>query len=120
MAERGDRQHLLDEDDGLTDWLRSQTSLLWEDIQAWTLFIGRWLLNHFPLGQIIVYPPTESANFAVVNNEKTRLRAIARKKKEGAWRVGLRWICLLTLGIFVACLYQIIHTSIDYVDEVGI
>jgi hypothetical protein len=113
-----DRVALLNDDEGLGQWAKDRATLLWGDIQAWSRYISAYLFSHWPLGPIKVYPPTESANFAVVNNEKTRLMAIARKKKEGAWRAALRWLCLMLLGVSVACLYQFIHGSINAIDEV--
>jgi len=116
-----DRVALLADEEpaALTDWLRLRTKYLWRDVRAWGLFLGRWLLVHWPLGPVRAYPPTESANFSIINNEKTRLIATARKKREGAWRVGLRWLCLILLGISVAALYQFMRGSMNYLDEVG-
>eukprot|EP00047_Mylnosiga_fluctuans_P023820 m.146627 g.146627 ORF g.146627 m.146627 type:complete len:841 (+) comp9698_c0_seq6:54-2576(+) len=110
---------LIIENENMTtgEWIKRSASLLWEDICAWTSYIYHWLLAHWPFGPIRTYPPTESANFAVINNERTRLNTIARKKKEGAWRVGLRWLCLVLLGVTVAVLYQCIHGSIEVIDE---
>ena len=115
-----DRERLLSEEGGFGEWVRHSAGLFWDDITAWSVFIYRWLFTHWPLGPIKTYPPTESANFATINNEKTRLLAISRKKKEGAWRSALRWVCLMLLGISVACLYQFIHGTLNYVDAVCI
>eukprot|EP00047_Mylnosiga_fluctuans_P023816 m.146572 g.146572 ORF g.146572 m.146572 type:complete len:848 (+) comp9698_c0_seq1:187-2730(+) len=114
-----DRAALLPEDEegGFREWLRGQGVLALEDLRAWSRFIWGWLLVHWPLGPVRAIPPTESANFAVVNNEKTRLITFARKKREGAWRVGLRWTCLFLLGVSVAALYELIHASMNAIDD---
>ncbi len=112
---------LLNENDGVSvgEWVSIRTSLFWDDVCAWSRYIYLFLLTHWPLGPIRTYPATESANFAVVNNEKTRIMTIARKKKEGAWRVGLRWLCLVLLGVLVALLYSFIHGSMESISQVS-
>ena len=74
---------------------RHRVRLLTSDISNWGMYYYRKAHKQWPLGPIRLYPPAESANFVVVNNERERLSNSQKKKREGACKVGLRWLCLV-------------------------
>ena len=98
-----DKTSLLPKDDfevqlqqhGFRESFKRHVHLLYLDLQAWGKYSLNWALTHYPLGPVRVYPPAESANFVVVNNQRERLRNSQRKKNEGAFKVGFRWVCLV-------------------------
>ena len=76
--------------------LGDRARLVGSDISRWAMYYYRKAHRQWPLGPIPLQPPPESADFVVVNNERERLRNSVKKKREGACKVGLRWLCLVS------------------------